>query len=103
MGELMGFLENPVTLLEKLSVLKSRYKMLCAQLEEISKEQKESMGCIHATLENTMKMVQALQRHTDLELSPLSEEEQTAAQQLACKTVKITDPPLEEVIMALHA
>uniref|UniRef100_A0A8C0GRM1 Spindle and kinetochore associated complex subunit 2 n=1 Tax=Chelonoidis abingdonii TaxID=106734 RepID=A0A8C0GRM1_CHEAB len=37
------------------------------------------------------------------ELSPLSEEEQTAAQQLACKTVKITDPPLEEVIMALHA
>uniref|UniRef100_A0A8C0GR65 Protein FAM33A n=1 Tax=Chelonoidis abingdonii TaxID=106734 RepID=A0A8C0GR65_CHEAB len=97
MGELMGFLfqkaesdldyiqhklefeilknlpdnpsENPVTLLEKLSVLKSRYKMLCAQLEEISKEQKESMGCIHATLENTMKMVQALQRHTDLEVT----------------------------------
>uniref|UniRef100_A0A8C4W900 Protein FAM33A n=1 Tax=Gopherus evgoodei TaxID=1825980 RepID=A0A8C4W900_9SAUR len=60
--------ENPVTLLEKLSVVKSRYKMLCAQLEEISKEQRESMSCIHATLENTMKMVQALQRHADLEI-----------------------------------
>ncbi|XP_030392388.1 spindle and kinetochore-associated protein 2 isoform X2 [Gopherus evgoodei] len=93
--------ENPVTLLEKLSVVKSRYKMLCAQLEEISKEQRESMSCIHATLENTMKMVQALQRHADLELSPLSEEEQAAAQQLACKTVKRTDPPLEEPLCSV--
>ncbi|XP_067421871.1 spindle and kinetochore-associated protein 2 [Emydura macquarii macquarii] len=88
--------ENPVTLLEELSVAKSRYKMLCAQLEEISIEQRESMSCIHATLDNTMKIVQALQQHADLELLPLSEEERTATQQLACKTVKGTDPPLEE-------
>ncbi|KAG6937807.1 spindle and kinetochore associated complex subunit 2 [Chelydra serpentina] len=60
--------ENPVTLLEELSVVKSRYKMLCTQLEEISTEQRESLSCIHATLENTMKMVQALQLHTDLEV-----------------------------------
>ncbi|XP_039363997.1 spindle and kinetochore-associated protein 2 isoform X2 [Mauremys reevesii] len=72
-----------------------------AELEEISKEQRESMSCIHATLENTMKMVQALQRHADLELSPLSEEEQIAAQQLACKTVKRTDPPLEEPLCSV--
>lgn len=57
-----------MTLLEELSVVKSRYKMLCTQLEEISIEQRESMSCIHATLENTMKMVQALQRHADLEV-----------------------------------
>ncbi|XP_074870042.1 spindle and kinetochore-associated protein 2 isoform X2 [Carettochelys insculpta] len=88
--------ENPVTLLEELSVVKSRYRMLCAQLKQISIEQRESMSCMHTTLENTMKMVQALQRHTDLELSPLSEEEQTAIQQLACKTVRGTDAQVEE-------
>uniref|UniRef100_A0A8C8RFC9 Protein FAM33A n=1 Tax=Pelusios castaneus TaxID=367368 RepID=A0A8C8RFC9_9SAUR len=88
--------ENPVTLLEELSVVKSRYRTLCAQLQDISIEQRESMSCIHATLNNTMKMIQALQRHADLELLPLSEEEQTATQQLACKTVKETDPPLKE-------
>ncbi|XP_038231980.1 spindle and kinetochore-associated protein 2 isoform X2 [Dermochelys coriacea] len=93
--------ENPVTLLEEFSVVKSRYKMLCTQLEEISIEQRESMSCIHAALENTMKMVQALQRHADLELSPLSEEERTAAQHLACKTVKGTDPPVEEPLCSV--
>ncbi|XP_073172297.1 spindle and kinetochore-associated protein 2 isoform X3 [Lepidochelys kempii] len=72
-----------------------------AELEEISIEQRESMSCIHATLENTMKMVQAVQRHADLELSPLSEEEQTAAQRLACKTVKGTDPPVEEPLCSV--
>nr|XP_025035098.1 spindle and kinetochore-associated protein 2 isoform X1 [Pelodiscus sinensis] len=93
--------ENPVILLKELSVMKSRYRMLCAQLKEISIEQRESISCIHATLENTMKMVQALQQHADLELSPLSEEEQTAAQQLACKIVKGTEPPVEEPLCSL--
>uniref|UniRef100_A0A7M4F3A3 Protein FAM33A n=1 Tax=Crocodylus porosus TaxID=8502 RepID=A0A7M4F3A3_CROPO len=59
--------ENPVTLLEELSVVKSHYKMLCVQLDKISREQRESMNCIRAALENTMKMVQALQQHTPLE------------------------------------
>ncbi|XP_009276480.1 PREDICTED: spindle and kinetochore-associated protein 2 [Aptenodytes forsteri] len=79
--------ENPFALLEELSVLKSRYKTLCMQLEKIFVEQRESMKGIRAALENTMKMVQALQQHADLERLPLSEE-QTAAQQLTCQTVK---------------
>ncbi|NWX91013.1 SKA2 protein, partial [Nothoprocta ornata] len=59
--------ENPVTLLEELAMVKSRYKMMCVQLEKVSTEQRASMNCIRAALENTMKMVQALQQHTDLE------------------------------------
>ncbi|XP_076210449.1 spindle and kinetochore-associated protein 2 isoform X3 [Aptenodytes patagonicus] len=59
--------ENPFALLEELSVLKSRYKTLCMQLEKIFVEQRESMKGIRAALENTMKMVQALQQHADLE------------------------------------
>ncbi|NWI08577.1 SKA2 protein, partial [Crypturellus soui] len=59
--------ENPIALLEELAVVKSRYKAMCVQLEKVSTEQTESMNCIRAALENTMKMVQALQQHTDLE------------------------------------
>ncbi|XP_010291625.1 PREDICTED: spindle and kinetochore-associated protein 2, partial [Phaethon lepturus] len=88
--------ENPVALLEELSVVKSRYKTLCMQLEKVSIEQRESMKGIRAALENTMKMVQALQQHTNLERLPLSEEEQTAAQQLTCQTVKEMESLVEE-------
>ncbi|NXB44027.1 SKA2 protein, partial [Leucopsar rothschildi] len=59
--------ENPAALLKELPVLKSRYKSLCAQMEEISLEQKESMESIRAALEKTMKIVQALQQQTGLE------------------------------------
>ncbi|NWS05694.1 SKA2 protein, partial [Motacilla alba] len=59
--------EDPAALLKELPVLKSRYKSLCAQMEEISLEQKESMESIRAALEKTMKIVQALQQQTELE------------------------------------
>ncbi|NXM75059.1 SKA2 protein, partial [Serilophus lunatus] len=59
--------EDPVALLEELSVVKSRYKTLCKQLEKVSLEQKESMRGIHGALENTMRMVQALQKQAGLE------------------------------------
>ncbi|NXX44578.1 SKA2 protein, partial [Tricholaema leucomelas] len=59
--------ENPVAVLEELAVVKSRYKMLCMKLDKISTEQQESMAAIRAAVENTMKMVQALQQHTHLE------------------------------------
>ncbi|XP_061868412.1 spindle and kinetochore-associated protein 2 isoform X2 [Colius striatus] len=91
-------MENPIALLEELAVVKSRYKTLCVQLENISKEQRESMRCIRAALENTMKMVQGLQQHTDLERVPLSGEEQTAAQQLTCQTVNEMESPVEEPV-----
>lgn len=60
--------ENPVALLKELPVLKSRYKSLCAQMEKISMEQKESMESIRAALEKTVKIVQALQQRTELEV-----------------------------------
>ncbi|KAM9370480.1 spindle and kinetochore-associated protein 2 [Phaethornis superciliosus] len=88
--------ENPVALLEELSVVKSRYKTLCMQLEKVSIEQRESMKSIRAALENTMKMVQVLQQQTDLEHLPLSAEEQAAAQQLTCQTGKEMESPVEE-------
>ncbi|NXU10302.1 SKA2 protein, partial [Pardalotus punctatus] len=59
--------ENPIALLKELPVLKSRYKSLCVQMEEISMEQKESMKSIRAALEKTMKIVQELQQQTELE------------------------------------
>ncbi|NWY70868.1 SKA2 protein, partial [Erithacus rubecula] len=59
--------ENPAVLLKELPVLKSRYQSLCAQMEEISLEQKESMQSIRAALEKTMRIVQALQQQTGLE------------------------------------
>ncbi|XP_049659094.1 spindle and kinetochore-associated protein 2 isoform X2 [Accipiter gentilis] len=89
-------MENPVAVLEELSVVKSRYKTLCMQLEKVSIEQRESMKGIRAALENTMKMIQAVQQHTDLERLPLSGEEQTAAQQLTCQTVKEMESLVEE-------
>uniref|UniRef100_F6ZDE6 Protein FAM33A n=1 Tax=Monodelphis domestica TaxID=13616 RepID=F6ZDE6_MONDO len=87
--------ENPLTLLKEFSMMKSRYKTLCAQLEQVAVEQKESMNCIRATLNNTMKMVQQLEQQADLELSPLTKEEQTAVQQLqshsTCQTSEGSD------------
>ncbi|XP_074779048.1 spindle and kinetochore-associated protein 2 isoform X2 [Athene noctua] len=78
--------ENPIALLEEISVVKSRYKLLCMQLEKIYIEQRESMKAIHAALGNTVKVVQC---------SPLSEE-QTAAQQLTCQTAKEMESLAEE-------
>ncbi|NXS35839.1 SKA2 protein, partial [Pomatostomus ruficeps] len=59
--------ENPVALLKELPVLKARYKSLCAQMERISTEQKESMRSIRAALEETMRTVEALQSRTELQ------------------------------------
>ncbi|XP_030818808.1 spindle and kinetochore-associated protein 2 [Camarhynchus parvulus] len=88
--------EDPAALLKELPVLKSRYKSLCAQMEEISLEQKESMESIRAALEKTMEIVQALQQQTQLENLPLSAEEQTAAQQLNLKTGKEMEFSVQE-------
>ncbi|NXM10311.1 SKA2 protein, partial [Ploceus nigricollis] len=62
-----GEKENLPAVLKELPVLKSRYKSLCARMEEVSREQKESMEGIRAALEKTVKIVQAIQQQTDLE------------------------------------
>ncbi|XP_015679967.1 spindle and kinetochore-associated protein 2 [Protobothrops mucrosquamatus] len=78
--------ENPLVLIQQLSVVKSRYKSLCEQLEKISVERRESTRVIRATLAKTMKLVQEMQQHTGTEISSLSEEEQRAMQHLMYQT-----------------
>ncbi|KAM8811977.1 spindle and kinetochore-associated protein 2 isoform 1-T1 [Rhynchonycteris naso] len=74
--------KNPVTLLQELSAIKSRYRTLCARFKPIADEQNVIKSRICATFSKTVTMIQELQKHTDLELSPLTEEEKTAVQQL---------------------
>ena len=62
------FQENPVVLVQQLSLVKSRYKTLCEQLEKISLERRESMRSIRATLAKTVKLVQEIQHHTGMEV-----------------------------------
>ncbi|XP_057357294.1 spindle and kinetochore-associated protein 2 isoform X1 [Manis pentadactyla] len=74
--------KNPVTLLKELSAIKSRYRTLHVRFKPIAVEQKETKSRICATFSKTMTMIQELQKQTDLELSPLTKEENTAAEQL---------------------
>ncbi|XP_006154685.1 spindle and kinetochore-associated protein 2 isoform X1 [Tupaia chinensis] len=74
--------KNPVTLLKELSAIKSRYQTLCARFKPVAVEQKETKSRICATLNKTMTMIQELQKQTDVELAPLTEEEKTAADYL---------------------
>ncbi|NWQ64735.1 SKA2 protein, partial [Neopipo cinnamomea] len=59
--------ENPLAILEGFSVAKARYKALCTQMDKISREQKEAMKSIQASVENTMKIIQELQQKACLE------------------------------------
>ncbi|NXP59870.1 SKA2 protein, partial [Chloropsis cyanopogon] len=59
--------EDPAALLKEILVLKSRYKSLCARMEQVSTEQKESMESIRAALERTREIVQSLQQQAGLE------------------------------------
>ncbi|XP_023588482.1 spindle and kinetochore-associated protein 2 isoform X1 [Trichechus manatus latirostris] len=74
--------KNPVTLLKELSAIKSRYQTLHTRFKPIAVEQKETKGHICVILNKTMTMIQELQKLTDMELSPLTEEEKTAEKQL---------------------
>ncbi|XP_011731380.1 spindle and kinetochore-associated protein 2 isoform X1 [Macaca nemestrina] len=73
--------KNPVTLLKELSAIKSRYQTLYARFKPVAVEQKETKSRICATVNKTMNVIQKLQKQTDLELSPLTQEEKTAAEQ----------------------
>ncbi|XP_047613887.1 spindle and kinetochore-associated protein 2 isoform X3 [Phacochoerus africanus] len=74
--------KNPVTLLKELSAIKSRYHTLHTRFKPIAAEQKETKSRICATFNKTMTLIRELQKQTDLELLPLTEEEKTAAEQL---------------------
>ncbi|XP_045155695.1 spindle and kinetochore-associated protein 2 [Echinops telfairi] len=74
--------KNPVTLLKELSAIKSRYQALHTRFESVTAGQKDTKSRICVTLTKTMTMMQELQKLTDLELSPWTEEEKTAEDQL---------------------
>ncbi|NXT25273.1 SKA2 protein, partial [Syrrhaptes paradoxus] len=59
--------ENAFTVLQELSVVKSRYKALCMRLDKIFAERREYVKGICAAVENTMKIVQTLQQRCGLE------------------------------------
>ncbi|KAM6970093.1 SKA complex subunit 2 [Aplochiton taeniatus] len=72
--------DNPVKLLENLSAIKVRHAALCAQVEEIAVEQKESMDAIKAHLNTTVQLVGQLQQTVDLEVPPLKDSEKEAVE-----------------------
>ncbi|KAG1970409.1 spindle and kinetochore-associated protein 2 [Pimephales promelas] len=81
-----SFEGNPVQLLENLSAIKARHSALCTQVEEIAAEQKRSMDSIRAHLDTTVQLVQQLQNTADVQVPPLTEEEQEARDAL-CSSI----------------
>lgn len=81
-----SFEGNPVQLLENLSAIKARHSALCTQVEEIAAEQKRSMDSIRAHLDTTVQLVQQLQDTADVQVPPLTEEEQEARDAL-CSSI----------------
>ncbi|XP_037666760.1 spindle and kinetochore-associated protein 2-like [Choloepus didactylus] len=67
---------------KELSAIKFQYQTLHAHFKPVAVEQKETKGYIYATVKKTMMVIQELQKHTDLELSPLTEEKTSVAEQL---------------------
>ncbi|MBN3293926.1 SKA2 protein, partial [Polypterus senegalus] len=76
--------ENPVKLLEKLSAVKSRHKALCAQMQEIALEQKNSISAMQSHLNTAIHILQKLEQSTSVEIPPLTEQEKQAAVHLKC-------------------
>ncbi|XP_072325996.1 SKA complex subunit 2 isoform X3 [Scyliorhinus torazame] len=74
--------ENPVKLLEQLRVIKSRYRELSVEADQIASEQKEAVDFIRSQLTTTLQLVQKLQEQTDRESCPLTEDEQWAVQKI---------------------
>ncbi|XP_006859238.1 PREDICTED: spindle and kinetochore-associated protein 2-like [Chrysochloris asiatica] len=74
--------KDPVTHLKKLSAIKSFHPTLPTRFKPVAVEQKEMKGHVYITLNKTMTVIQEMQKLTDLELSPLTEEEKTAEKQL---------------------
>uniref|UniRef100_A0A8C1V9J9 Protein FAM33A n=1 Tax=Cyprinus carpio TaxID=7962 RepID=A0A8C1V9J9_CYPCA len=89
---------NPVQLLENLSTIKARHAALCAQVEEIAAEQKRSMDSIRAHLDTTVQLVQQLQNTADVQVPPLTKEEQEARDFLCSSiaTLNVEAVPTEE-------
>uniref|UniRef100_A0A8C4XC00 Protein FAM33A n=1 Tax=Erpetoichthys calabaricus TaxID=27687 RepID=A0A8C4XC00_ERPCA len=88
--------ENPVKLLEKLSAVKSRHKALCAQMQEIALEQKNSISAMQSHLNTAIHILQKLEQSTSI--PPLTEQEKQAAVHLNVSVSTATVEPEFEPI-----
>ncbi|XP_053427324.1 spindle and kinetochore-associated protein 2-like [Nycticebus coucang] len=66
---------------KEMLAIKSCYQNLYAHFKPVAVEQKETKSRICATVSKTLNMIR-LQKQTDLQLSPLTEQEKNAAEQL---------------------
>ncbi|XP_012370772.1 spindle and kinetochore-associated protein 2-like [Octodon degus] len=75
--------KHPVMLIKEISAIKSRYQTSYARFKPVAIEQKETKSRIYTTLNKTMTMIEELQKQTEVELLPLTEEEEkTGTEQL---------------------
>ncbi|XP_078142883.1 SKA complex subunit 2 isoform X1 [Centroberyx gerrardi] len=74
--------ENPVVLLENLVAIKAKHTALCSQVKEIAAAQEESMDSIRRNLNSVMQLMQQFQETADVQVLPLTESEQEAAELL---------------------
>ncbi|XP_060704397.1 spindle and kinetochore-associated protein 2 [Hemiscyllium ocellatum] len=88
--------ENPVKLLEQLRVIKSRYRELSLEADQIASEQKEAVDFIRLQLATTFQLVQKLQEQSDLESCPPTDDEQWALQKVLKSEVLTGAGPCEE-------
>ncbi|XP_032901659.1 spindle and kinetochore-associated protein 2 isoform X2 [Amblyraja radiata] len=88
--------ENPIKLLEQLRVIKSRYRDLCAEADQIAIERKESVDFIRTQLAATLQLVQKLQDQSDLKSCPLTEDEQWAVQKIMKSEILAGVDPCEK-------
>ncbi|XP_007904376.1 spindle and kinetochore-associated protein 2 [Callorhinchus milii] len=86
---------NPVKLLEIAKVIKSRYRDLSAEADQIAAEQRESMDFIRSQLATTLQVLHKLQEQSDLKFPPLTEEEQAAIQNILKFEVSVDAGPSE--------
>ncbi|XP_071317592.1 SKA complex subunit 2 [Trachinotus anak] len=82
--------ENPALLLENLAAIKAKHAALCSQVKEIAAAQKESMDSIRNNLGSVMELIQHFQQTTDVEVQPLTQSEQQAAELLVSAVSQTT-------------
>ncbi|XP_051542112.1 spindle and kinetochore-associated protein 2-like isoform X2 [Myxocyprinus asiaticus] len=97
-----SFEGNPAQLLENLSCIKARHAALCAQVEEIVAEQKQSMDSIRAHLDTTVQLVQQLQNTSDTQAVPTLEPQSQAQSKSQIVCEEVTEGTFETVPQSIR-
>ncbi|KAM4603694.1 SKA complex subunit 2-like [Polymixia lowei] len=88
--------DNLVGLLENLVAIKARHAALSTQVKQIAAAQKESMDSIRIHVNSTLQLIQHFQQTADVEVLPLTETEQEAAELLGSAVNQVTAERLSE-------